>query len=166
MVGALSRVPVYNNEMILSMHSVPANRFGKAWLILSFFLLLHIIDEALNGFLPVYNENVLKIRASTGIPFPTFTFAYWFTGLICVDVWLLFLSRYALKGKRVIIWLAYPFAIVMLANGLVHLAGSLYLQQWIPGILTAPLLIYGSINLLLATLKMTTSKTIRVKHAL
>ena len=148
-----------------STHSISANRFGKAWLILSVFLLLHIIDEALNGFLSVYNENVLKIRASTGIPFPTFRFAYWFTGLICVDVWLLFLSRYALQGKRVIIWLAYPFAIVMLANGLVHLAGSLYLQQWVPGIITAPFLVYGSINLFLATLKINKSKTIMAEHA-
>ena len=152
--------------MISSIHSVPANRFGKAWLMLSFFLLLHIIDEALNGFLPVYNETASKIRAGTGIPFPTFTFAYWFTGLICADLWLLFLSRYALQGKRVIIWLAYPFAIIMFANGLVHLVGSLYLQQWIPGTITAPFLVYGSLNLLLATLKMNTSKTITVKHAL
>ena len=152
--------------MISPIHRLPANRFGKAWLMLSFFLLLHIIDEALNGFLPVYNENALKIRASTGIPFPTFAFAYWFTGLICLDIWFLFLSRYALQGRRVIIWLAYPFAIIMLANGLVHLAGSLYLQQWIPGSLTAPFLVYGSMNLFLATLKMSASKTITAKHAL
>jgi uncharacterized protein with HXXEE motif len=152
--------------MISSIHSIPANRFGKAWFILSVFLFLHIIDEALNDFLPVYNEIVLRIRANTGIPFPTFTFAYWFTSLVCVTVWLLFLSRYALQGKRIIIWLAYPFAIVMLANGLLHLAGSLYFQQWIPGIITAPFLVYGSLNLFLATLKMNTSKTIMVKPAL
>jgi len=75
---------------------------------LSLFLLLHIVDEAINGFLPVYNETILKVRATTGIPFPTFSFPYWFTGLICVNVWLLFLSRYALQGKRVMILLAYP----------------------------------------------------------
>jgi hypothetical protein len=143
-----------------SVHSIPANRFGKAWFILSLFLLLHIVDEAINGFLPVYNEHVLKIKANTGIPFPTFTFPFWFTGLVCVDVWLLFLSRYALQGKRVIILLAYPFAVIMLLNGLMHLAGSLYLRQWVPGFITAPFLIYGAINLYLATLKMTGKPTI------
>jgi uncharacterized protein with HXXEE motif len=152
--------------MFSSIHSGKANRFGKAWFLLSFLLLLHIIDEALNGFLPVYNESIPRIRATTGIPFPTFTFPFWFTALVFVDIWLLFLSRYALQGKRVIILLAYPFAIIMLANGLAHLAGSVYLQQWIPGIITAPFLVYGSVNLLLATLKMNTSKTITAKHAL
>jgi uncharacterized protein with HXXEE motif len=133
---------------------------------LSLFLLLHIIDETLNGFLPVYNETILKIRASTGIPFPTFSFPYWFTALIFVDVWLLFLSRYASRGKRVMILLAYPFAIIMLANGLGHLAGTVYLQQWIPGIITAPFLVYGSVDLFLAALKMNTGKTITAHHAL
>jgi hypothetical protein len=152
--------------MSSSVHGVPANKFGKAWFTLSLFLLLHIIDEAINGFLPVYNENILRIRASTGIPFPTFTFPFWFTGLICLDVWLLFLSRYALQGKPLIIFLAYPFAFIMLLNGLAHLAGSLYLQQLVPGTLTAPFLIYGSVKLFLATLKMKTSKTITAEHAL
>jgi hypothetical protein len=141
-----------------SVHSTRGNRFGKAWFILSLFLLLHIVDEAINGFLPVYNEYILRIKANTGIAFPTFTFPFWFTWLVCVDVWLLFLSRYALQGNRVIILLAYPFAIIMLLNGLLHLGASLYLQQWVPGFITAPFLIYGSINLFLATLKMKTRK--------
>jgi uncharacterized protein with HXXEE motif len=152
--------------MFSSIHSGKANRFGKAWFLLSLFLLLHILDETLNGFLPFYNENILRIRATTGIPFPTFAFPFWFTALVFVNIWLLFLSRYALRGKRIMILLAYPFAIIMLATGLAHLVGSLYLQQWIPGIFTAPFLLYGSVNLLLATLKMNTSKTISAKHAL
>jgi uncharacterized protein with HXXEE motif len=152
--------------MFSSIHSGRANRFGKAWLFLSLFLLFHIVDEALNGFLPVYNENILRLRAMTGIPFPTFTFPFWFTALVFVDIWLLFLSRYALQGKRMMILFAYLFAIIMLANGLAHLVGSFYLQQWIPGIITAPFLVYGAMNLLVATLKMNNIKTIRPKHAL
>jgi len=46
----------------------------------------------------------------------------------------------------------------MLLTGRAHLAGSLYLWQWIPGIVTAAFLIYGSVNLFLATLKIKTSK--------
>jgi len=149
-----------------SIHIEPACRFGKAWFTLSLILLLHILDEAINGFLHFYNENILRIRDTTGIPFPTFTFPFWFTGLICIDIWLLFLSRYALQGKRVMILLAYPFAFIMLLKSLAYFVGSLCLQQGIPGIITAPLLVYGSLGLFLATLNMKTSKTITDQPAL
>lgn len=152
--------------LLSSVNRVLSNKFGKAWFILSGILLLHIIDEAVNGFLPVYNENALRLRENTGIPMPVFTFPYWFTGLICLDVWLLFLSRYALQGRRIIIFLAYPFAIIMFLNGLMHLGGSVYLSEWLPGIITAPLLIYGSVNLLLATLKTRTTHPTTSEHVL
>lgn len=149
-----------------SLHKAFHNRFGKAWFTLSFILLLHIIDETVNGFLPVYNEHILSIRESTGIPFPFFTFPFWFTGLICLDVWLLFLSRYALQGRHIIVVLAYPFAVIMFLNGVMHLVGSIYLKEWLSGIITAPLLIYGSIHLMLATLKMKVNKTMSAKQLL
>ncbi len=138
-------------------------RFGKGWLFLSIALLLHIIDEAVNGFLPVYNRNVLRIRASTGIPIPTFTFNIWLAGLISVEVLLLFLSRYAFQGRRMIVLLAFPFAVIMFLNGLVHLAGSFYMKEWMPGIITAPLLVFGSVNLFLITLKIQSGRRIAAK---
>lgn len=147
-------------------HRTFSNRFGKAWFTLALFLLLHIIDETLNGFLPVYNEHISRIKANTGIPFPTFTFPVWFTGLMFAEIWLLFLSRYALQGRRIMIFLAYPFAVIMFLNGLMHLGGSLYLRAWLPGIITAPFLLFGSVNLLLATVRMKPGKPIAANQLL
>lgn len=128
-------------------------KFGIAWLTLSLILLFHIIDEAVNNFLPLYNQTISKIRANTGFPFPIFAFPGWLTGLIMVDLLLLFLSIYAFKSKRIVIFLAYPFAVIMFLNGCGHVAGSFYFHEWVPGVITAPLLLYGSVNLFLKTLK-------------
>lgn len=44
---------------------------------------LHVTDEALTGFLPVYNGVVEGIRANhPWVPLPTFTFPIWLGGLI------------------------------------------------------------------------------------
>jgi hypothetical protein len=40
---------------------------------------------------------------------------------------------------------AFPFAAIMLLNGIGHLAGSIYFSRWMPGATTAPLLLGASI---------------------
>jgi hypothetical protein len=44
--------------------------------------------------------------------------------------------------------LSYPFAVLMLLNGLGHIAGSFYLGRLAPGVYSAPLLLASSIYLL------------------
>jgi hypothetical protein len=45
---------------------------------------------------------------------------------------------------------AYPYAAIMLLNGIGHLAGSLYLGRWAPGATTAPLSIGASVWMLMS----------------
>ena len=123
--------------------------FGRAWLSLSLALAVHVADEALTDFLAVYNPMVRSARARFGWwPMPTFTFELWLAGLIAVIALLLLLAPLAYGGARLVRLAGYPFAVIMLLNGLGHLAGSLYFGSWMPGATTAPILIAASIWLL------------------
>src|SRR5262245_55745948 len=58
-------------------------RHGLAWLGLCAAFALHVTDEALTGFLSVYNPTVLAIRETfPNFPMPIFTFRVWLVGLI------------------------------------------------------------------------------------
>ena len=43
---------------------------------------------------------------------------------------------------------AYAFGIVMTGNGLMHLAGSVYLRKAMPGVYSAPVLLAAAVYLL------------------
>src|ERR1700758_987883 len=93
--------------------------FGWAWVTLCGALGLHIADEAATGFLSVYNPTVVELRRA--VPFliaPTFGFREWLIGLISVDAALFSFSPLAFRGNRSVRVLAYPFAGIMLLNGL------------------------------------------------
>lgn len=122
---------------------------GLAWVALCLAFAAHVIDEALTDFLSVYNPAVRAIRQKFSfIPLPTFTFRVWLTGLILAVILLLLLSPYAFRRVRWITILSYPFGIIMVGNGLLHIIGSFYLGRLMPGVYSAPLLLAGSIYLL------------------
>jgi hypothetical protein len=126
-------------------------RFGNAWVALTLVLAAHVVDEALTGFLDVYNPIVRSLRERLGwFPMPTFTFGVWLAGLCALVLVLLALSPLAFRRSRVAQIAAYPYAAIMLLNGLGHLAGSIDLGRWAPGATTAPLLIAASLWLLRA----------------
>ena len=121
-------------------------RFGHAWLALTLALAAHVADEALTGFLSVYNPAVRALRVRYAwFPMPTWEFREWLAGLIVAVTMLLLLAPLAYARGRVLRVVAYPYAALMLANGVAHLAGSAYLGYWMPGATTAPLLIAASI---------------------
>ena len=57
-------------------------KLGWAWLAFCTALALHVTDEALTGFLSVYNPTILAIRPAGWRFPPTFDFQTWLTGLI------------------------------------------------------------------------------------
>ena len=125
--------------------------FGLAWTALSLALAAHVVDEALTGFLDVYNPAVESIRQRVSwFPMPVLTFDVWLGGLAVVVAVLLALSPLAYRGARSLRIAAYPFAAVMLLNGIAHLAASVYLGRWAPGATTAPLLIAASVWIVVA----------------
>jgi hypothetical protein len=127
------------------------NRFGTAWVALTLSLMAHVVDEAVTGFLDVYNPIVRSLRGRFAwFPMPVFTFDVWITGLCAVVIVLLALSPLAFRRSPFVRIAAYPYAAIMLLNGVGHLIGSVYLQRWAPGATTAPFLIAASLWLLAA----------------
>jgi hypothetical protein len=126
-------------------------RFGRAWLALTAVLAAHVLDEALTDFLSVYNPIVRAARARyPWFPMPTFTFGPWITGLAILVLLLVALAPLAYARNPIVRAASYPFGVIMLLNGIGHLAGSLYFGRWMPGATTAPFLIVTSIGLLAA----------------
>ena len=122
---------------------------GVAWVGLCVALGIHVADEALTDFLSVYNPAVRAIRSRFPfLPLPTFTFPVWLGGLITVTVLLLALSPAAFRGEPGMRPAAYVFAVVMAGNGLLHLAGSIYLKRAMPGVYSAPLILAAALYLL------------------
>jgi hypothetical protein len=127
------------------------DRFGGAWVALTLSLAAHVADEALTGFLETYNPIVRSLRARyEWFPMPEFTFGVWIAGLVTLVVVLLALSPLAFNRSAFTRFAAYPYAALMLLNGVGHLVGSLYLRRWAPGATTAPLLILTSVWLFAA----------------
>ena len=123
--------------------------FGRAWLALTAALTLHVVDEATSGFLAFYNPVVAAFRRrAPWLPLPQFTFGVWLAGLATAIVVLLLLARFAFANAPFARPLAYVFGVVMIGNGLLHLAASLWLGRLAPGALSSPLLIAAGAFLL------------------
>ncbi len=127
-------------------------QWGIAWIGLTLALALHVADEALNDFLPLYNQTVEDIRlVLPWFPMPTFTFRVWLAGLIGLVVALLSLSPLVFRGYRWLRPIAYVFAIIMVANAIGHTVASLYWGIWAPGVYSSPVLLAAAVALLITT---------------
>jgi hypothetical protein len=135
----------------------PGN-FGTAWFLLSLAFCAHVADEALTGFLPVYNATVLAMRSQyKWFPMPTFGFREWLAGLIIANIVLLLLTPFAFQNAEWLRPLAYFYAFVHLLNGTGHTVATIFGQtvstihftRPAPGFYSSPLLLAGSIYLLI-----------------
>ena len=150
-----------------------AQNFGLAWLLLSAALCCHVTDEALTGFLAVYNPTVLAMRAQyPWFPMPTFEFRDWLLGLIFACVVLLALTPLAYRNARWLRPLAYFFSVMMFLNGLGHTfftilghtVPSVQFPRPAPGFYSSPLLLAASVYLLLRLRATRTHKSASSQH--
>ena len=119
-----------------------------AWVGLALALGLHVTDEALTGFLPVYNQVVEGIRAThTWVPLPTFTRPVWLGGLILGVSLLLALTPVVSRGARWIRVVSVVLGVVMAGNALGHLGASVYWGRLAPGTYSSPLLLIAALAL-------------------
>lgn len=135
----------------------PSFRLGVAWIALCLALAIHVLDEALTGFLSVYNPTVLALRERLGfLPMPTFGFREWLAGLTVAVITLLALSPAAFRGAGWIRPVFHALAILMVVNALGHIAGtvagrtvaSVRFARPMPGFYSSPLLLAASIHAL------------------
>ncbi len=123
-----------------------------AWVALAAAIALHVTDEAVTDFLPLYNTIVSSLRASySWIPLPTFSFSVWITGLIAGVGILLALSPLVFSGNLYLRPVAYFLGVLMTINALAHLAGSVYLGEIAPGALSSPILLIAAVALVVTT---------------
>lgn len=115
-------------------------------------LAVHVVDEALTDFLALYNPAVLSIRERQPlIPLPTLTFEIWLSSLIFAVILLVGLSYFVWKGRWAMRPISYAFAGFMLLNGLLHIAGSLYMGKFMSGVYSSPLLVAAAVALIATT---------------
>ncbi len=145
--------------MPASLEAVRPRDFGYAWVALCFAFVAHVIDEATTGFLPVYNATVRALRAEySWYPMPTFEFREWLTGLIVANLVLLLLAPFAFRNARWLRPVAYVYAVIMILNALGHTLATIFgrtvatihFPRPAPGFYSSPLLLAGSIWLLVA----------------
>jgi len=134
------------------------NDFGLAWVLLCLAFCAHVADEALTGFLDVYNPTVTAVRAALSwFPMPTFEYREWLIGLIVANVVLLALTPLAYRNARGLRPLAYFYAGVMLLNGMGHTiftvlgrtVPSVHFSRPAPGFYSSPFLLITSVYLFL-----------------
>lgn len=117
--------------------------FGWAWLAATAALAIHVADEASHDFLAWYNPSALRIRRALGLPFPpTFTFVPWLIGLLVAVLLLAALTPQAFAVARWLRPVAYVVAVVHVANGLLHLGAAAFARRAVPGVWSAPLLLF------------------------
>jgi hypothetical protein len=130
------------------------NRVRTAWLWLVTALALHVIDEALTGFLDVYNPTVRALREGLGwFPMPEFRFDVWATGLAALVLGLALLTPLIDRGSRAVRMVTVIFAALMVLNGGAHLAGTfagrtvatVQFERPMPGSWSSPLLIGAAV---------------------
>lgn len=134
-------------------------RLGIAWVMMWIALAVHVTDEALTGFLPVYNATILALRAQLGFwPMPTFEFKVWLTGLCLGISGLALLSPFAFQNAK---WLRPIFVFVVVIAGLLNATGhtvatilgrtvsTVHFPRPAPGFYSSPLLMVVSIYALL-----------------
>jgi hypothetical protein len=115
-------------------------------------LAIHVADEALTDFLSLYNPAVLAIRErNPSLPLPVFTFEGWLSLLIFAVLALAAASYFVWHGRWAMRPISYVFAAVMLLNGLLHIAGSIYMGQLMSGVYSSPLLLAASVALIIQT---------------
>lgn len=133
----------------------PQHMLGWAWVGLWVALALHVTDEALTGFLRVYNPTVLAMRARFGFwPMPTFTFGEWLTGLSLGILLLAGLSPYAFRNAGWIRPIFYFLAVVVgILNAVGHTLATIFgrtvstvqFSRPAPGFISSPVLFAAAI---------------------
>jgi hypothetical protein len=134
-------------------------RFGVAWLLLTAAIALHVTDEALTGFLRVYNPTILEIRQRLPwFPIRPFAFRGWLEALIIGIVLLLLLSPLAFRSARGTRPVAAVLSVLMILNACGHTLGTvlgrtfadIHFARPMPGFYSSPFLFAAAINLLIA----------------
>ncbi|MBA3975246.1 MAG: hypothetical protein C0504_13650 [Candidatus Solibacter sp.] len=129
-------------------------RLARAWGAMAWAVLIHVLDEAWNNFLVVYNPAAIALTGRyPWLPLPVFQFEYWLGGLLLAVIGLFLLKRQARRATTPIVIAAYILAAAMAVNAVWHtaltIAGhtptGMEFTRPMPGFWSSPLLLAASI---------------------
>jgi len=124
------------------MSNLLKNKNVVAWVLMVTSIALHVLDEALTGFVPFFNERTVVISEWLGfINIPSVDFVTWLTALIIGIVILFLLTFVVNRGGRAIRIFATALGILMIVNALLHIVGSIFSGYLLPGFFSSPLLL-------------------------
>lgn len=128
-------------------------RWTWSWVALALALGLHVADEAAHDFLSFWNPLVRSLRQELPmLALPTFRFELWLGGLITVVLLLLALAWFVRRGATWMRPVSYVLAVVMMGNGMLHIAGTIYQGRAVPGVYSSPILVFVGGSLLASAL--------------
>ena len=139
------------------MEQKPSAGFGSGWLALTVAFALHVFDEAVTGFLNIYNPTVIALRERwRWFPMPTFQFREWLVGLIVAVIVCFALTPLAARGVRWFRPLAWFAVVIQFSNAMGHTIGTIVghtvamvtFPRPAPGFYSSPFLFIGSIWLM------------------
>jgi hypothetical protein len=131
------------NNTVMSIFN---NKNVTAWMLMVSAVALHVIDETSHDFLPFYNRLVLDLRNQLGFfPAPTFSFGIWIGGLAAAVIIGFCITPVVRSGGKVIRVVTTALGILMIANALGHIIGSIYFERLIPGFWSSPLLLPAAV---------------------
>ena len=129
-------------------------QWRAAWICLALALALHVTDEALTDFLPVYNRVVEGVRTNhPWVPLPSFTFPVWLAGLVLGVLLLLGLTPMVSREGRWLRIVSLNLSVVMIGNALGHLGVSLYWSRFAPGAYSSPVLLIATVGLFITAFR-------------
>ena len=129
-------------------------RLGIAWIFIWAALSIHVADEALTGFLFIYNPTVTALRERLGYwPMPTFTFEEWLTGLAAGILLLAALTPFAFVNARWLRPIFYLCALLCAGNAVAHTLATIFgrtvstvhFSRPAPGFLSSPVLLFAGV---------------------
>ncbi|MGB7062320.1 MAG: HXXEE domain-containing protein [Candidatus Zixiibacteriota bacterium] len=126
--------------------SLLRNKNAAAWVLMISAIAVHVFDETVTDFLPFYNDIASNLRGRLGffLP-PRFTFGTWMGGLIVAIVICFALTPLVNRCGRFIRTFTTVLAIIMVANALGHMLGSVYLGRLLPGFWSSPFLLLTAV---------------------
>lgn len=127
---------------------------ARAWGAMAWAILIHVLDEAWNNFLVVYNPTVITLTDRyPWLPLPVFQFEYWLGGLLLAVTGLFLLKGKARRGPRWMVAASQVLAAAMALNALQHVAltiagrtpTGMEFTRPMPGFWSSPLLLAASV---------------------
>jgi hypothetical protein len=131
---------------VKTFRSLFRNKNVVAWAALLTSIAVHVVDEALTGFLPFFSQVVTSLRGRFGFfPLPILSYELWLGGLALAVAIGFAAIPIVDRGGRFIRIVTLALGLVMTANACSHMIGSVYAGRLLPGFWSSPFVLLAAV---------------------